>query len=163
MNFLGGIIMALIKTKKPKHHYIEDYMRDLRDEMENMFRSTFEPVFEKEFERGELIYSPPVELCEKDGKYELKTQLPGIKKEDIDVEVTEDYIKIKAETKEEKKEEEENVYRSEFRYGKFMRTIPLPEEVRSEEAEAEFKDGILTISAPKTQKEEKQIKRLTVK
>lgn len=155
--------MALMKIKKPKHYYLEDYMRDLRDEMENMFRSTFEPMMERESERGELIHSPPVELCEKDGKLQLKTQLPGIKREDIDVEITEDCIKIKAETKEEKEEKEENVYRSEFRYGRFMRNIPLPEDVKSDEAEAEFKDGILTISVPKTHKEEKEIKKLTVK
>ncbi len=153
--------MALMKIKKPKHYYLEDYMRDLRDEMENMFRSTFEPMLEKESERGELIYSPPVKLCEKEGKFVLKAQLPGIKKEEIDVEVTEDSIKIKAEIKEEK--EEENIYKSEFRYGRFMRTIPLPEEVKSEDAHAEFKDGILTVCVPKVEKEEKQIKKLTVK
>jgi len=155
--------MALMKIKKPRGYYLEDYMRELRDEMENLFRSTFEPISERETERGELVYTPPVELCERDNKFELKAQLPGIKKEDIDIEVTNESIKIKAETKEEKKEEEENLYRSEFRYGKYMRTIPLPEEVKSNEAEADYKDGVLTISVPKAQKEEKQVKRLTIK
>ncbi len=155
--------MALMKIKKPKQYYLEDYMRELRDEMESMFRSTFEPILEREAEKGEMILSPPVELCEKEGKIELKTQLPGIGKEDIEVEVTEDSIKIKAETREEKKEEQENVYRSEFRYGRFMRTIPLPEEVKSEEAQADYKDGVLTISVPTTKKEEKHVKKLTVK
>ncbi len=155
--------MKLMKIKKPKHYYLEDYMRDLRDEMESMFRSTFEPMIEKESERGELIFSPPVELWEKEGDIHLKVQLPGIKKEDIDIEVSENSIKIKAETKEEKEETEKNIYRSEFRYGRFMRTIPLPEEVDCDEAEAKFKDGVLCISVPKTQKEEKEIKKLTIK
>ena len=154
--------MVHMKIKKP--YYLEDYMQDIRDEMENLFRGTFEPFAGRELEKGELIYRPPVELCEKENKIELKTQLPGIKKEDINIEVTEDSIKIEAETKEKKEEKKENVYRSEFRYGKFMRTIPLPEEVKSEEAEAEFKDGVLTISVPKIKKiEEKPVKRLTVK
>ena len=69
---------------------------------------------------------------------------------------------IKAETKEEKKEEKENLYRSEFHYGKFIRNIPLPSEVISNDAKAEFKDGVLTVVMPKSKKEEKGVKKLTV-
>ena len=152
--------MNLLKIKKPKRYYLEDYMQDIRDEMENMFRSL---VPEERAEEGrEVVYRPPVELCEKNGNYELKAQLPGIKKEDIDVEVYEDSVMIKAETKEEKKEEKENLYRSEFHYGKFIRNIPLPSEVISNDAKAEFKDGVLTVVMPKSKKEEKGVKKLTV-
>ena len=123
--------------------------------MENLFKSIAP-------EEKEDIYRPPVELSERNGNYELKAQLPGIKKEDIDVEVYEDSVMIKGETKEEKKEEKENLYRSEFRYGKFIRNIPLPSEVLSNEAKAEFKDGVLTVTMPKSKKEEKERKKLTV-
>ena len=157
--------MSLMKIKNPKYYDLEDYMRDIRDEMENLFRSTFSSsaFMEKELEKGEFIHKPPVQLCEKEGKFELKVQIPGIKKEDINVEVSNDLIKIKAETKEEEKIEEENLFRSEFRYGKYMRTISLPEKVISSDAEAEYKDGILTISAPKAKIETKERKKLTVK
>lgn len=156
--------MNLLKIKKPKHYYLEDYMQDIKDEMENLFRGTFEEMLpvEKIAERRELVYRPPVELCENNGNYELKAQLPGIKKEDIEVEIYEDSINIKAEKKEKHEEEKENVFRSEFRYGKFIRHIPLPSEVESNEAKAEFKDGVLKITVPKSKKEEKERKKLTV-
>ena len=57
----------------------------------------------------------------------------------------------------------ENIYKSEFRYGKFARTVSLPSEIISAEAQAEYKDGILTVTMPKLKKEEKTIKKLTVK
>lgn len=157
--------MNLLKIRRPKRYYLEDYMQDIREEMENLFRGTFEnliPAERREEETRELVYRPPIELCEKNGNYELKAQFPGIKKEDIDVEVYEDSIKIKAETKEEKREEKEDLYRSEFRYGKFVRHIPLPSQVKSQDAKAEFRDGILTVTIPKAQIEEKEMKKLTV-
>ena len=156
--------MNLLKIRRPKRHYIEDYMQDIRDEMESLFRGTFESLLpvENAVAGKEIVYRPPVELCETNGNYELKAQLPGIKKENIDVEVYEDSVKIKAETKEEHKEEEEGYYRSEFRYGKFVRNIPLPSEIISNEARAEFHDGILKITMPKSHKEEKEVKKLTV-
>jgi len=155
--------MNLLKIRRPKRYYLEDYMQDIRDEMENMFRGTFEPLLPGEREEGkEVVYRPPVELCEQNGNIQLKAQLPGITKEDINVEVYEDSVRIKAETKEKKEEERENLYRSEFRYGKFVRHIPLPAEVNSDESKAEFKDGVLTITMPKLKKEEKEIKKLTV-
>lgn len=156
--------MNLLKIKKPKHYYLEDYMQDIKEEMENLFRGTFEDIFpaEKTAESRELLFRPPVELCEINGNYQLKAQLPGIKKEDIDVEIFEDSVNIKAESKEKHEEEKENVYRSEFHYGKFIRHIPLPSEVQSNDAKAEFKDGVLKITVPKSQKEEKERKKLTV-
>ncbi len=155
--------MNLLTIRKPKRYYLEDYMQDIRDELENMFRGTFEPRLPAEREEGrEVVYRPPVELCDYNGNIELKAQLPGINKDDIEIEVYEDSIKIKAETKEKKEEKKENLYRSEFCYGKFVRHIPLPADVKSDESKAEFKDGVLTITMPKSQKEEKEVKKLTV-
>lgn len=157
--------MKLLKLGRPERYTLEDYMQDFRDEMESLFRRSFEPFreYEEEPERGKMVHTPPIEICDKNGNIEIKAQLPGIKKEDINVEISNDSIKISAETKQEHKEEQENVYRSEFRYGKYVRNISLPEEVISSEAQAEFTDGILHISAPKAKKEEKEVKKLTVK
>lgn len=155
--------MNFLKIRRPKKYYIEDYMQDIRDELENIFKGSFENLLPAEREQGrELVYRPPVELCEINGGYELKVQLPGIKKEDIEIEVYEDSVKIKAETKQKMEEEREDLYRSEFRYGKFIRHIPLPSEIISNEAKAEFKDGVLDIVMPKIKKEEKEIKKLKV-
>ena len=155
--------MNLLKIRQPKRYYLEDYMQEIREELENIFRGSFETLLPAEREESkELVYRPPVELCEHNGNLELKIQLPGINKEDINVEVYEDSIKIKAETKQKKEEEKEDLYRSEVRYGKFVRHIPLPSEIISSEAKAEFKDGVLKITMPKLKKEEKEIKKLTV-
>ncbi len=154
--------MKLMKIKKPENYYLEDYLQDMREEMENLYKNVFDGFSERITEKGELISKPPVELLEKNGNYELKAQLPGMNKEDIEVEVQDDSIRIKAEKKEEKKEENENLYRSEFRYGKFERRIPLPSEIKSDEAHAEYKDGILKISAPKAKHEEQHLKKLKI-
>lgn len=157
--------MKLLKLSRPERYTLEDYMQDFRDEMESLFRRSFEPFreHEEELEGGKMVHTPPIEICDKDGNLEIKAQLPGIKKEDINVEITDDLIKINAETKQEYKEEQDNVYRSEFRYGKYVRNISLPEEVVSSEAQAEFTDGVLHISAPKVKKEQKEVKKLTIK
>jgi HSP20 family protein len=156
--------MNLLKIRKPKRYYIEDYMQDLRDEMNSFLKNTFESmgVIESETGQREIIHRPPVHLCEKNGNYQVKIQLPGIKKEDINVEVSEDSVMIKTEIKHEKQEEQGNVYRSEFRYGRFMREIPLPSEVDNTKANAEYKDGVLEITIPKAKEEECKSKKLTV-
>ena len=156
--------MDLIKVKNPKKFYVEDYMQDFREEMNNLLKSTFHDFglveTEPERERKTALWRPAVELTEHEGNYIIKAEIPGVNKEDIDIEVSENNIGIKAEIKEKYEEKGENLYRSEFRYGKFIRHIQLPSEIDNNQAKAEYKDGILTITAPKTQEEQKKIKNI---
>jgi HSP20 family protein len=76
----------------------------------------------------------------------VRAELPGLKKDDIQVELKEDVITIQGSRKEEHEEEREGYYHSEREYGQFYRTIPLPEGVISESAQASFKDGVLEIT-----------------
>jgi len=99
-------------------------------------------------EREEVLV-PPIDVYETDSEVVLKTELPGIKKEDIEVTIKENSVHIKAERKEEKEEKTENVHRVERFYGKIERVVPLPVEVKPEEAKAEYKDGVLEIRIPK--------------
>lgn len=154
--------MDLVKIKTPKKFYLEDYIDDFKEEMNNMFKRSFQD-FEfigSDSERKISGWKPAVELTEHNGNYLLKAEIPGVNKEDIDVEIGEDSIEIKAETKELHEEKGENVYRSEFRYGKFSRHIPMPSEIDNSQAKAEYKDGILTITVPKSKEEQKKIKKL---
>jgi len=156
--------MNLVKFKTPKKVYLEDYMQDFREEMNNMLKNAFHDFglveTEPEKERKISLWKPAVELTEHEDNYIVKAELPGVCKEDIDVEIGENNIGIKAEVKEKHEEKGENLYRSEFRYGKFVRNIPLPSEIDNNQAKADYKDGILTITVPKSQEEQKKIKKI---
>jgi HSP20 family protein len=109
-----------------------------------------------------------VEVKQTDKNYKIKVQLPGVKKDNIVVEMDNDFMTIKAETHEEREEDEqkeknERFHTSEFRYGKYMRTISFDQPVKSDDASADYKDGVLTITVPKQHPEVKEPKRLTIK
>ena len=97
----------------------------------------------------ERILAPPVDVYETDSEVVIKAELPGVRKEDIDVTIKENSVHIKAERKEEREESTENVHRVERFYGRIERIVPLPVEVKSEDAKAEYRDGILEIRIPK--------------
>ena len=96
---------------------------------------------------------PRVDIINHDNDIEVKAALPGVKKEDIDVSIINQTITIRASSKEEKKEEEKGkFFRREISQGEFQRTLSLPEYVDDEKAKASFKDGLLTVMIPKTEK-----------
>lgn len=100
---------------------------------------------------GEQIWAPEIEVFERDGKLVVRADLPGLKKEDIKVEVRNDTLIIQGERREERKEDREGYFLSERSYGSFYRAVPLPEGVNAENAKATFRDGVLelTMDAPK--------------
>jgi HSP20 family protein len=156
---MEGIMSRLVSTKKPKY-----YIQDLQEEMNRIFEDAFgsmglaEPLLEKQ----EMTWKPAVEMYEENGFYKIKAELPGVDKDKIDVEVGEDSVIIKAETSKQTEEHNERYYKNELRYGKFMRQLPLPTEGKVGEAKAEFKDGILMVSIPKTEEKERKITKLTI-
>ncbi len=112
------------------------------------FDRLLEDVFPVTAEREEVLV-PPIDVYETDSEVVVKAELPGIKKEDIDVTIKENSVHIKAEKKEEREEKTETVHRVERFYGKVERVVPLPAEIKPEEAKAEYKDGVLEIRIPK--------------
>jgi HSP20 family protein len=93
-------------------------------------------------------WSPEIEVFHRNNELVVRADLPGLNKDDVKVDVTEDGITIQGERKQEHKEEREGVYRSERSYGSFCRVIPLPEGAISDQAKANFKDGVLEITMP---------------
>ncbi len=87
----------------------------------------------------------------------LKLELPGIEAKDLDVQVTENAVSIKGERKSETKTEEKGMTRSEFHYGKFQRVIPLPTRIQNTNVTAEYKDGILNLTLPKSEEEKNKV------
>lgn len=95
------------------------------------------------------VWAPPIEVLERDNKVVVRAELPGVSKEDINVEVEEGVLTISGERRQEEEESREGYFRSERRYGAFSRSIPLPEGVDTEQVEANFRDGVLEIALPK--------------
>lgn len=96
---------------------------------------------------------PRVDIIDHEQSIEVQAALPGVKKEDVSVSIHHQTITISTTSKEEKKEEEPGKYfRREISHGQFQRTLALPENIDDEQAKASFKDGILTVTIPKTEK-----------
>ncbi len=103
------------------------------------------------------ISLPKVDILDHADDIEVQAALPGVKKEDLEVSVTNQSITIRSSTKEEKKEEEKGKYfRREISRGEFQRTVSLPDNVDGEKAKASFKDGILKVTIPKTEKSKRK-------
>jgi HSP20 family protein len=98
---------------------------------------------------SQLDWTPPIELQDTGAALVLRAQLPGIAAKDLDIQVTKEAVAISGEHRQEQRPEESNLFRSEFRYGKFQRVIPLPVAVQHEQVQAEYKDGILHLTLPK--------------
>mgnify|MGYP003585583847 CR=1 FL=1 len=95
---------------------------------------------------GEALWSPQVEMFERDGQLIVRADLPGLTKDDVKVEVTDNSINLSGERRGEREEKDEGYYRSERSYGSFYRSIPLPEGVNADDAKATFKNGVLEIA-----------------
>ncbi len=100
--------------------------------------------------------SPALDIQDLGDKYSIQVEIPGLDKDDIELEISDDKLKIKAEKEQETKEEGEDYVRRERGYKSFYRELPLSDEVISEETKASYKNGVLDISIPKKEKEEKE-------
>jgi len=128
----------------------------LSRELDELFgRLPFEPTM---FESKPTLWTPDIEMFTKDQTLFVRADLPGLKKEDVTVEVTDEAITIRGERKKEKEEKGEGFYRTERSYGTFYRVLPLPEGVKTEAAKAEVRDGVLEITMPVVKVEEKKRK-----
>ena len=126
----------------------------LQRQMNRLFDDIVLPTWDKDY-RFNLV--PAAELSETEDAIHLKLEIPGMQASDLDVEVTKDSVSISGERKEETKTEEKGVTKSEFRYGKFHRVIPLPAQVENTNVKAEYKDGILTLNLPKAEAEKTKV------
>lgn len=106
--------------------------------------------------------SPRVDVYQTEKDVIVKAEIPGITKEDLDVYINEDSIRLSGQSKRDNEYKDENIYRTERYYGSFSRTIPLPVEVKTEQAKAEYKDGILSIIVPKSEPSKIKGKRIDI-
>ncbi len=124
-------------------------MRRFTDEMDRVFQGVGGRRQES------ALWSPAVEVTEHDGKLEVVADLPGVKENDVKVEVTDEGLVIQGERKREHEEKGEGYYRSERSYGQFYRLIPLPDGANLDQARAEFRNGELRVSLPVPEQQRK--------
>lgn len=123
---------------------------DLSDPAEALFRRFFAPM---RFESGTPPMSMRLDLSEKEGAYLIKADLPGVKKEDINVRIEGNVVHIEAQSRQEKevKDKDEKVLRSERYFGTISRTLALADDVDESKANAKYDNGVLTLELPKKQ------------
>lgn len=123
------------------------------EEMERRFEETFGhpfmPALWRRLPAEEREWAPPIEMFEKEDKFVVKAELPGMKKEEIDISVVGDTLTIKGERKAETEVKEEDYYCCERSYGSFFRSITVPAAVDTDKIEAAYENGILEVSLPK--------------
>ncbi|MCI1273211.1 MAG: Hsp20/alpha crystallin family protein [Clostridiaceae bacterium] len=148
----------------------ELYFDSIHQELNNFLRDTFlTQAFANPLNIKKMAtWRPAVEIKQNDKNYKVKVQLPGVKPEDINVEMDNDFMTITAEIQEEteKKSEEETNEKyntSEFRYGKYQRTISFDKPIKTDEAKATYKNGLLTIIIPKQKFENKKHHQIEIK
>jgi len=132
------------------------------DEMRRMMQDFWMMPFE-EFGRWGDGFTPMVDVKEEDKEILLSAELPGMDQKDIDVTVTKDSVRISGEKKQEEEKEEKGYYRHETSYGSFERIIDLPTEVDQDRAEAEFRNGVLTIKLPKSEEAQAKHRKIKIK
>ena len=106
---------------------------------------------------------PAVDIAEKDGNYEITAELPGIDEKDVEVRLADGGLTIRGEKKEQKEEKQKGYHLSERRYGAFERFFAVPEGVDEDKVSAVFKNGVLTVTLPKTAEAQKREKKIAIK
>lgn len=132
-------------------------MRRMHDEMDRVFGEAFGGrVGAGAMGGGLSTWTPALEVSERDNEMTVCAELPGLKPEEVKVEVTDDALVIQGERKQEHEEKEGGRWHSERHYGRFYRTIPLPEGANAEQARADFRNGELRVTVPVQRQESKR-------
>jgi HSP20 family protein len=131
-----------------------DPFRELEDMSERLNRVFTRPALRTGGKETLIVadWIPTVDISETDGEYLIKAELPEVKKEDVKVAVENGVLTLQGERRQEKEEKGKKYHRVERSYGSFVRSFTLPESVDESGVNAEYKDGVLNLHLPKTEK-----------
>lgn len=147
--------------KKP-----DTFLSMLNDDINSILHKSFDNLFpEYVFEQEMKGMAMPVDIKEYEDKYVVKVEMPGINREDINLDLHKNSLKIEASKKIEQEENDnkKKYHKSEFRYGEYCRTLYFPSDVDMEKCDATLKNGILTVELDKMVKEEEKQKKIEIK
>jgi len=115
-------------------------------------RRQFDQLFDERTQpTDDTVWRPAIELVVEDDTVLLRAQIPGLEAKDLDIEVTQESVSIAGERRHEQKTGEKGLFKTEFRYGKFRRMVSLPVAVQTNQVQADYKNGILTLTMPKVE------------
>jgi HSP20 family protein len=142
-------------------------LRQMTAELDRVFDEPFWPARRwpllRTIERPDpTTWAPRVDVFEKENRLVTRVDLPGVKKEDVTVQVTDGHLALSGERRQEKEEKKANVYRTEREYGSFYRAVPLPEGVKLEDVKATFADGVLEVSVPLPVRHEPAVRKVEI-
>ncbi len=141
----------------------DGFIKTVNDEIHSILSRNFDSLFPEFIFSGEMdTLAMPVEIHEKDNEYKIKAELPGVKKEDLEIEIDKNHVKITAKKIEEHYNDTKSCRKSEFKYGDFSRAVYFPQEINVEKTTAKLENGVLCLDAPKEQPNKEEIKKLKV-
>lgn len=136
----------------------DNFIKSVNDEISSILNRHFDDLYPE----SASCHIMPIEIKDNKDDYVIRAELPGVKKEDLDIDLNNNYLTIKAKKTEEHQEQEDTYKKSEFKYGEFARSVYLPQEVDAEKVEANLEHGILKIKAPKLEHEKDKTKKIVV-
>ena len=150
---------------------VPDVWRSFRSEMDRLFDRFGFPSFRRMFDMEPAwrpistfsFSAPAIDMSEDDKAYKISAELPGLDPKHVDVSVSGNTLVLKGEKRQEKEEKDKNYHYSERAYGSFQRAFELPASVDHPKIAADFSNGVLTITLPKTPAAQKQQKKIEVK
>ncbi len=129
----------------------------LQREMNRVFDQMMPSAGDRGSQTSGYSFMPSAEIHETPEQIKLKIEVPGIEAKDLDVKVTAEAVAITGERKSETQHDDKGVKRSEFRYGRFQRIIPLPTRIQNDKVQAEFQNGVLCLTLPKAEEEKNKV------
>lgn len=132
-------------------------VESLQRQMNRLFDQLMVPDDEGSIMGSGMKFMPAAEMHETPDEIKLRIEVPGIEASDLDVNVSTEAVSISGDRKSEIKHEDKGMSRSEFRYGRFQRIIPLPTRIQNDKVQAEFKNGVLCVTLPKAEEEKNKV------
>jgi len=156
-------------TRVPTHSSLDPFtlLRQMTAELDRVFDEPFWlarhwPLLRTIELPETATWAPRVDVFERDNRLVTRVDLPGVKREDVTVQVTDGHLAFSGERKQEKEEKKDNAYRTEREYGSFYRAVPLPEGVKLEDVKATFADGVLEVSVPLPTRAEPTVRKVEI-
>lgn len=142
-----------------------DPMSEL-EEMSNRINRLFGRVGgdgEREALAAEGQWMPTVDVSETDESYRIRAEIPGVKKEDVQVTLEQNVLTVRGERRRHEEKKEERFHRVESFYGKFVRRFTMPDDADESKVDARFEDGVLTVTVGKSESKKRQAKQIEIR